>query len=1025
MSKPVGFAVLISALVSASAFADEPPPMPAAAEGWAVELAGRTPEGFAPSCLAVGPDGRVLVGGRSIGEATEAGSLLALTDSGTVPFADGLNPVAGMERVGDSLLVFHPPLLSAIRDADGDGRAEARRDLVGGLGAPTSGRESGAIRRGMDGFLYLAVEDLRLAGASGQGGGVLRIRPDGKDLQILSMGDARPAGLAISATDDLFTLSTSDDPRWGLRLMQHVAGGRYGYPRHFVAAEFRALPAIAKLEGRSAGQGVVYEEDRLPDEYRGNLVTCEPDAQAVFRNELRKAGGGFALARRTNLLTRGTLADFHPRAIASAGDGFWIVDEAGGRAARVYRLAYVGYGLRPASARPTGDLVTSAVGALDHPSRSVRLGSQDRLIASGQAAVPPLIARLGVEEPAIGRLHALWALDAIGGDSARAAIREQLGDGNPQVRLQAARSAGIRKDGRAGAALTKLLANRDPAVRREAAIALGRIGDRSAAPALLASLGDADRFAAWSIRRALIDLKYDDREALAAALLDPSRREAALLLADESWSVPLVESLVAALGKTPEPVVRGRILSCLAAQYRRYPEGAGSSGKTEAWDPEGMAAVLRGLEIGLKDADASVRYQAVFGLQSVGAPAAPMLRAALPTETDVDAQAALVEALGALNDATSTRLLLPIVVDPKRPEAVRSAALDSLNKLKGRDVVRARLTVLYEEDAPETLVAKALPALARDGFLPPNDLTGFLHHASPLVRAAAVMSLNPSRPLPPDVKDVVLARLDDEDADVRRAAFLAAGPLQLREAVPRLLEKAHLVQDGDRAAVLNALCAIPDPRALSVYVAAADDPDPSLRLGAVRALLAIRDRVEPELRRLLADEGRSDGVKLALERVLARLEPVRGWSVLGPLGPQPPVLMTREGAVDVSRSYPGAGGAAVRWTRATEAEDGVVDLAPLRGDAAASPTAAGASAAAFAEFASDETRRAIVVVEADGPIEVFLNGSPVELSGPDPQDARDYVAVPLVKGPNRLVAIGRPGAAAWRFAVSISRASSR
>ena len=71
------------------------------------------------------------------------------------------------------------------------------------------------------------------------------------------------------------------------------------------------------------------------------------------------------------------------------------------------------------------------------------------------------------------------------------------------------------------------------------------------------------------------------------------------------------------------------------------------------------------------------------------------------------------------------------------------------------------------------------------------------------------MSFNPSRPLPPDVKEVVLARLDDADADVRRATILAAGPLGLREAVPKLIEKAGDARGEDRAAVVLALCACP------------------------------------------------------------------------------------------------------------------------------------------------------------------------------------------------------------------------
>jgi len=420
------------------------------------------------------------------------------------------------------------------------------------------------------------------------------------------------------------------------------------------------------------------------------------------------------------------------------------------------------------------------------------------------------------------------------------------------------------------------------------------------------------------------------------------------------------------------------------------------------------------MELGLKDADASVRRQAVFGLQSVGSAGGPMLRDALDREEDVDNQAALVEALGALNDATSTRLLLPFVVDPKRAEPVRSAALDSLNLLRGRDVVRARLAVLYEEGAPEALVAKALPALARDGLLPPNDLAGFLNHASPLVRAAAVMSLNPSRPLPSDVKDVVLARLDDQDSDVRRAAFLAAGPLKLNEAVPRLVEKAKTAEDDDHTAVLTALCSLPDPRALSLYLTALDDPDPSLRRGSLGALLAIRDRVEPELRRVVAQGGRSPVVTLALQRVLARFETVKGWSVLGPLAGLPNGWSDRDGAIDPAATFSGLQARPIRWTPAVESSDGIVDLVGLR---SAGTDVLGT---AHAEVTSPGVSQALIVIEADGPIEVFLNGQAVNPPAKD-EHGPNYFAVNMLKGVNHLTAVNRPGPSSWRFAVSISQ----
>src|SRR3974390_1387238 len=101
----------------------------------------------------------------------------------------------------------------------------------------------------------------------------------------------------------------------------------------------------------------------------------------------------------------------------------------------------------------------------------------------------------------------------------------------------------MRADREAVTPLASLLADRDPAVRREAAIAMGRCGDARAITPLLAAVGDSDRFTAWSIRTAIRQLGYPKREDMAAALRDPRRFDSVLTLADESWSVPVVEAL--------------------------------------------------------------------------------------------------------------------------------------------------------------------------------------------------------------------------------------------------------------------------------------------------------------------------------------------------------------------------------------------------------------------------------------------------------------------------------------------------
>ena len=83
------------------------------------------------------------------------------------------------------------------------------------------------------------------------------------------------------------------------------------------------------------------------------------------------------------------------------------------------------------------------------------------------------------------------------------------------------------------------------------------------------------------------------------ALLDPRRRENALKLADESWSVPVVRALAASIRQTPEPAVRGRIVANLAGQYRKYPAWSGSLvGLLIHWPVSGLARPKTGMPRG-------------------------------------------------------------------------------------------------------------------------------------------------------------------------------------------------------------------------------------------------------------------------------------------------------------------------------------------------------------------------------------------------------------------------------------------
>ncbi len=1060
----------------AAAGADDRPTLPKVASGWSIEVVASSPAILYPTASVVAPDGTAYVGQDPMdmpGPATSRiDSVVAVRGGRVAPFAEGLGPVMGLEFLDGALFVVHAPFLSSFRDTDGDGRADRRVDLVMGLGPAVPGFNgindhiASGIRLGIDGFLYVAVGDKGIARGVGRDGraiamstgGVIRVRPDGSGLEVVSTGERNPLSVALSSLDDVFSLGNDDDShRWPNSLTHHVVGGHYGYPFEFLAHPDRALPIVSGRFGGAGTQGLAITEAGLPPRFRGNLIFCDWGAQSVDRFELAPDGGSFALKSREPIVEKGDLADFRPFSIAAeaGGSSFLLVDWAfngwlasGPRTGRLFRLSYTGPDRPIPPVRPAGRDVPGRIAALGHPALSVRSEAQRALARLGRDAVAPLAATLASPGAGPARVHAIWALDAIATPEAARAIDAALGDGDPSIRAQAARSVGIRRAKASGGAVRPLLRDADPAVRREAAIALGRLGDRSAGLDLYAALGDPDRFVAWSVRRAIRDLGAWDPPLLAACLADPRRRDDGLRLADESWSVPAVRALNAALeaAGSADPAWRGRIVATLAGLYRRQPGWSGRwfgtnplagpmPASTVDWSPEGMDAVLAGLVRGSRDGDAAVRGAAIAGLVGVGPRALPPLRAGLASEPDEDNLAALIRGLGAAGDLASARLLAPILVDPKRPIGARLASLDALTRLDGPDSLRSRMAIVFDPAAPEALVARALPALGRGRALPSGDLVEFLYRKGDEVRASALESFPIDRPLAAGIRTEVVDRLVDPSPLVRKAALAAVERYRIREAIPRLLEVAGAEADGDRPEATRALASLPDPRGVAVYARALRDRDPELRRAGATALLAIRDEAGPELT-ALARQGRFVGPSaLAVERILADFRPVVAWRGVGPFPRSGAADFPDSAAIDFRKAVAGVAGRPVSWRDlAAEPGTGRVGLGALLEGAGPRPDwgfeaghPAELSAFAYAEVRSDRDRPALLLVEAAGAFALAVNDRPA-LNRPA-GEARgtagdpEVVRVALRQGTNRLLAWSRQGAAGWSFAVRVSEGS--
>ena len=742
-------------------------------------------------------------------------SVVAIKEGKVRTFAEGLWAVMGLEWIDRTLYVVHAPFLSAFTDTDGDGRADRRVDLMTGLG-PANPAFSGindhiasGVRLGIDGFLYIAVGDKGIPRGVGKdgttirmkGGGVIRIRPDGTDLEVVSTGERNPLSVALTDRDEIFTYGNDDDShRWPNSLTHHIVGGHYGYPYEFLTAPWRCLPVMSGQIGGAGAQAIIYNEDGLATTYQGNLLACDWGLQAVFRYELAKAGATFKVVKREPLVTKGSLGDFRPFSIAVDADrnalilvdwayNGWLAD--GPKTGRLYRLRYQGKDkvttrtrslcgfmdprrpggfstsiIRPrcASRRPRASQRHPA--SIRGPVRAELLPeprSPKRSSANGSSSQRDLDLGDGFEPD---RLHALWALDAINSPHARASIRDALAHPAAEVRLQAARSSGIRRDAKAAPDLAKLLGDPDPAVRREAAIALGRIGDVSAAPLLYAALGQSDRVVAWSVRAAIRrPVRAWDADALHAALRDPKRRDEALALVDESWTFPAIDALNMAFAGETDPTVRSRIMANLAGQYRKYPEWSGAwfgtnplagafPSKTVDWDRDAMQAILVSLARGLVDPAASVRRSAIVALTTIGPEASANLLAAVPREADATNRAAMIAALGRWGEPRALPMLGQILGAKDQPLALRVAALDALGGINSRQAFNLRFAIVFDPSAPPEPRRARGVARARTHGRPAAERPGRLPRRQAQARAGRrAAGLRDVAKLPPEVHE--------------------------------------------------------------------------------------------------------------------------------------------------------------------------------------------------------------------------------------------------------------------------------
>ncbi|MGH2622473.1 MAG: DUF7133 domain-containing protein, partial [Sphingobacterium sp.] len=282
-----------------------------------------------PACLAVAPTGEVFVGVDmigSLGKDMGKGFIRRFVDTDQdgkmdkhTDFARVDNP-RGIFILGDQVFVLHTTFdankgtatgmdLVVFEDKDQDGVADGpAKPLVVGLSNTKNIQERGTdhatngIRMGIDGWLYIAVGDFGFHNAKGTdgstltmlGGGILRVRPDGTELEVYTHGLRNIYDVAIDPFMNIFTRdNTNDGGGWDIRFSHQIQSGEYGYPLLFQNFTEEIIPALAMLGGGSGTGSLYMDEESWPSKYNKVPMMADWGRSFLYLHHVQADGPSF------------------------------------------------------------------------------------------------------------------------------------------------------------------------------------------------------------------------------------------------------------------------------------------------------------------------------------------------------------------------------------------------------------------------------------------------------------------------------------------------------------------------------------------------------------------------------------------------------------------------------------------------------------------------------------------------------------------------------------------------------------
>ena len=434
-------------------------------------------------------------------------------------YAGGFNSIQGLAYHDGAVFVMHAPLLTVLQDTDGDGVANERRDLIDGLGLPPEENSNrlhcaNGVVVGHDGWLYLALGDRGCDVQRPEGdrllfqaGGILRCRPDGRDLHVFATGLRNIYDIALDEELNVFVRDNENDGGdYMIRVCYSFHGADHGYPYLYPERPAEAMLPLADLGRGSSAGGTAYLETAFPIDYRRSLFFCEW-GRAVVRYDVRRSEGYFEPMQETDFVA-GASDDpygFKPTDLVVDYDGSLLVSDWGdgqrpkrGRG-RIYRISAAGPSSTSSAHVVTNDtpdeqLIEWLSSESYHTRCAAQQAIEKRTEASaehGQRLLQQLQRSMKEQSMTVlGRLQGVWIIARLGGPVSNDLLfKLAQEDPAPRVRAQAVRALADRVDpilvqhrlvaDRGDTTIAQRIADlypgADPRVQLEVLVALGRL----------------------------------------------------------------------------------------------------------------------------------------------------------------------------------------------------------------------------------------------------------------------------------------------------------------------------------------------------------------------------------------------------------------------------------------------------------------------------------------------------------------------------------------------------------------------